>query len=148
MKITRTEAILARARLLVEGLSEDDSLAKAALAVHFSQCGVTRRIAAITAQLKGLSPPPVSPININYIRAVIMSKTGLNIELDDPLLLMFVVMQDIDLDGLERAATELKRRKNFLNEIFCIIHEKWIQTMFCVTFIVAAFISGLVVAYR
>lgn len=137
-----TSEILSRAKALV-GKSEDDSLARAALAVQQSECGAARRINALVAELKNLPAPHVTPINMNMIRSIVMKETGLNIEQDDPFLLVLIATQDIGLDRLERAVAESQEHKEFKDEFIEIILDKWIWILL----IGAAFDIGLIAEY-
>jgi hypothetical protein len=148
MKSTKVEVILANARLLARGLSEDDSLARAVIAVQNSSCGSARKISGVTASLKGLNALVVMKIDVNLIRAIVMKETGLNIALDDPFLLMLVAIQDIDLDGLKNAALEIKQNNaDLTDKNIKLKKHRWILALVCIAM---AAIEAVVIytAYR
>ena len=144
MKSTKVEVVLTKARLLVGESSEDDSQARAALAVQNSACGSARKISALTASLKGLTAPGVMKVDVNLIRAIVMKETGLNIALDDPFLLMLLAIQFIDLDSLKNAALEIKQKNMTLTEKNTNLKQNmWLLALVMIVLIGVAFEAGM-----
>lgn len=142
-----TKAVLSRAKIHIGESSEDDSLARAALAVQQSECGAARRINALVAALNDLPVPHVAPINMNTIRSIVMKETGLNIEQDDPFLLVLIATQDIGLDRLELAIEEFKRSKYFKDELIEIMSDKWMLLLVVFILIGGGLVAGLIYEY-
>lgn len=101
------EAALQKAKVLV-GVAEEDALARAALAVQYSEFGSVRRIEQIVAYLSNKKIPVSAVLTVDAVRAIVVRETGTSIERDDPLLLILIAMQDMKLDTLMDAIHEFK----------------------------------------
>ncbi len=109
-----SKTILTRAKTLV-GEVEDDTLARAALAIQNSEFGVGRQVDARIAEIEGRAPPRVSSMDINGLRAIVMRVTGRSMELDDPFLLLLAATQDA---GMERLKESINRNKIKYDEMY------------------------------
>lgn len=103
------KAALEKAKVLVGGV-EDDALTRAALAVQYSDMGSARRVEQIIAYLQGKKIPASTALTVDGVRAIVMREIGISVERDDPLLLMLVALQEIELGELMLAIKEFKSR--------------------------------------
>jgi hypothetical protein len=103
------KAALQKAKVLV-GVSEDDALTRAALAVQYSDMGAARKIEQLIAFLAGKKIPPSSPLTADSVRAIVVREIGASVERDDPFLLTIVAMQEIELGALMAALAEFKEK--------------------------------------
>lgn len=98
-----------KAKILAGGV-EDDAIARAALAVQYSDMGSARRVEQITAYLNGKKIPPSAPLTIDAVRAIAMREIGVSVERDDPLLLLLIAIQYIELGNLMGAIKDFKTK--------------------------------------
>lgn len=121
------------------GSTEGVDLARAALAVQNSPCGAGRKVDTMIAILEDRYLPETSNLQVDSIRSVVVHEIGINIERDDPLLLLLVATQDCGLQELLNVVEKHKRLERRLK------FDLWRYRIFSYTLLTIIVIENLLI---